>query len=151
MRMLTGDVSKRLMNQTGVTPETRALAERLVALEARAANVSPADRLATCRACEKLRRPLVTLTGAAGFSSLLTRALTLAAREEPALSEVEVETDGSLKGLYGKAADAHPVLVAYLLSLLITFIGETLTMELLHDVWPDLAGPGQNSVGKEQQ
>ncbi len=112
------------MSQTGIKSETRELAEQLVALEAGSQSVSGADRFATCRVCEKLRRPLVTLTGTAGFSSLLARALTLAQRESPALSEVQVKQDGSLEGLEGDAAQAHPILVGYLLSLLITFIGE---------------------------
>ena len=139
------------MSQAGITPETRELAEQLVALEARSQSVSTSDRLATCRVCEKLRGPLVTLTGAAGYSSLLTRALTLAKREDPALGAVQVNPDGSLEGLEGDAAQAHPVLVGYLLNLLITFIGETLTMRLLHDVWPDLPGPYLNSLRKESK
>lgn len=140
-----------MMSQTGIKSETRELAEQLVAFEARSQNVSTADRLATCRVCEKLRRPLVTLTGTAGFSSLLSRALTLAKREAPALSAVQVKPDGSLEGLEGEAAQAHPILVGYLLSLLITFIGETLTMRLLHDIWPDLPELGLNSLGKESK
>ena len=139
------------MSQPGIKSETRALAERLVALEAGSKSVSTADRLATCRVCEKLRRPLVTLTGTAGFSSLLARALTLAKREAPELSAVQVKPDGSLEGLEGEAAQAHAVLVGYLLGLLITFIGETLTMRLLQDVWPDLPGPDLNSLGKESK
>ena len=51
----------------------------------------------------------------------------------------------------GEAAQAHPILVGYLLSLLITFIGETLTMRLLHDIWPDLPGLDLNSLGKESK
>jgi hypothetical protein len=140
-----------MMSQSGIKSDTRELAERLVAHEARSASVSATDRLATRRVCEKLRRPLVTLTGTAGFSSLLSRALTLAKREAPALTAVQVKPDGSLEGLEGEAAQAHPILVGYLLSLLITFIGETLTMRLLHDVWPDLPGPALNSLGEESK
>ena len=140
-----------MMSQSGVKSETRELAEQLVALEAGSQSVFTADRLATCRVCEKLRRPLVTLAGTAGFSSLLSRALTLAKRESPALSAVQVKPDGSLEGLDGEAALAHPILVGYLLSLLVTFIGETLTMRLLHDIWPDLPGLGLNSLGKESK
>ena len=137
------------MIQSGIKSETRELAEQLVAFEAGSQSVSRADRHATCRVCEKLRRPLVTLTGTAGYSSLLLRALTLAKREAPALSAVQVKPDGSLEGLEGDAAQAHPILVGYLLGLLITFIGETLTMRLLHDVWPDLPGLNLNPLGKE--
>ncbi|NYF92167.1 hypothetical protein HDF08_004286 [Edaphobacter lichenicola] len=56
-----------------------------------------------------------------------------------------------MEGLEGAAAEAHAILVGYLLSLLITFIGETLTVRLLHDIWPDLPGLGLNSLGKELQ
>jgi hypothetical protein len=140
-----------MMSQSGIKSETRELAEQLVDFEARSQSVSTVDRLATCRVCEKLRRPLVILTGTAGFSSLLSRALTLAKRESPALSAVQVKPDGSLEGLEGEAAQAHPILVGYLLSLLITFIGETLTMRLLHDIWPELTGLDPSSLGKESK
>ena len=139
------------MSQAGIRPETRALAERLVALEADSRSVAAADQTATCRVCEKLRRPLVTLTGTAGFSSLLARALTLAKRESPPLHLVQVRTDGSIEGLEGDAAHAHVVLVAYLLSLLITFVGDALTTRLLLDICPDLSGPDRNSTGKDSQ
>lgn len=137
------------MSQTHVKSEIRELAQRLVAHEAGSQTVSRADRLAPCRVCEKLRRALVTLTGTAGFSSLLSRALTLAQRESPALSAVQVKPDGSLEGLEGEAAQAHSILVGYLLSLLITFIGDPLTMRLLHDIWPDLPGLDPDSPGEE--
>ena len=76
------------MNRTSVSFETRGLTERLVAFEAAAGNSPKDDVHATCRVCEKLRRPLSLLAGTAGFSSLFTRALTLAKREFPALSVV---------------------------------------------------------------
>ena len=126
------------MNGTGVAAQTRNLAERLVIFEAASKYALEDDAEGTCRVCEKLRRPLVTLTGSAGFNSLLSRALILAQREAPALGAVEVKADGSMQGFQGTAAEAAHVLVTYLLSLLITFIGETLTMRLIDDIWPDL-------------
>ena len=138
------------MNPTAVSSETRELAERLVTVEAAAENQSTNDAHARCRVCEKLRRPLITLTGTAGYSSLLLRALTLAKREALALNEVQVKPDGSLEGLDGEAVLAHPILVAYLLSLLITFIGEALTMRLLHDIWPDLPNSDLTSSGRNR-
>lgn len=91
-----------------------------------------------CRVCDKLRRPLTTLAGAAGFRSLLARALTLAKQESPALGAWEVKSDGSLAGMNGEAALSGAVLIAHLIGLMMTFIGESLTMRLVHDVWVDL-------------
>jgi hypothetical protein len=107
-----------------------------------------ADMHAVSRVCDKLRRPLTTLAGAAGFRSLLARALTLAKRESPVLGAWEVKSDGSLQGLNGEAAQSGAVLIAHLLGLMITFVGESLTLRLLHDVWLDLrrseTKPGRN-------
>lgn len=139
------------MNQTAVTASVREIAAQLIAFESASKSVSDEDANATCRVCEKLRRPLVTLAGTAGFSSLLQRALVLARREAPVLDDVSVEPDGSLKGLEGSTAVATPVLVAHLLGLLITFIGQTLTTRLLHDIWPNMPLTGQPAIGKESQ
>jgi hypothetical protein len=90
---------------------------------------------------EKLRRPLVTLTGIAGFRSLLARALTLAKAQASALNIVQVEPDGSLTGLgdhEAQVSEAGVMLIAELLGLLVTFIGEHLMLTLVRDAWPDL-------------
>ncbi len=137
------------MNRLDVSLAIRDLAERLVAFEDAETTVSDADSVATCRVCEKLRRPLSMLAGTAGFSSLLTRSLTLAKREAPALSSVRVNPDGTIEGLVDEAARSKSVLIAHLLALLITFIGEALTMQLLQDVWPEFPGSNLNSLGKE--
>lgn len=139
------------MDQTVITSAIKISAAQLVALEAASKEISDSDVLATCRVCEKLRRPLVTMAGTAGFVSLLSRALTLARREAPVLDAVQIRSDGSLEGLEGEAAKAHPVLVAYLLGLLNTFIGETLTLRLLTDIWPDLPVSEQSFIEKESQ
>ena len=97
-----------------------------------------ADVHVVSQVCDKLRRPLSTLVGAAGFRSLLARALTLAKQESPAISAWEVEPDGSLHALNGDAAQSGAVLVAHLIGLMITLIGESLTLRLVHDVWRDL-------------
>ena len=133
------------MNRDGTRQTARALAEWLVAAEAGSSKVLDEDRLVTCRVCEKLRRPLSHLTGPAGFSSLLARALTLAQRENPALAGVRVTPTGSLEGLVGEAAEACPTLIAHLIELLTTFIGASLTLRLLHDIWPDLPISEPNS------
>jgi hypothetical protein len=131
-------------------PESRHLAQRLLAYEAvEGKNSAPAES-AAFRVCAKLRRPLITLAGVAGFRSLLSRALTLAKAEAPSLSLVQVAADGSLKGLdelepqidNEQAGDEGAILIAQLLGLLLTFIGEGLTLRLVQDVWPEVAFDG---------
>ena len=120
------------------TPTTRALAKRLLACEEVGTTSFMVDTHAVRSVCDKLGRPLTTLAGAAGFRSLLTRALTLAKQESPVLCALEVQADGSLAGLNAEVAQSGAVLIAHLIGLMITFIGESLTLRLLHDVWLDL-------------
>jgi hypothetical protein len=128
-------------------PESRHLAQRLLTYEALAGENSEAAESAAFRVCTKLRRPLITLAGVAGFRSLLSRALTLAKAEAPSLSAVQVAADGSLKGLdelasqtdEEQARDEGAILIAQLLGLLLTFIGEGLTLRLVEDEWPEAA------------
>ena len=118
------------------------LARRMLAIEAARAE-APGD--AAVRVNEKLQMPLIRLTGLAGYSSMLSRALVLARSEVPSLRAVSVRPDGSLAGFdaIGRSAaeseTGRTVLVAHLLGLLATFIGESLTLRLTRDVWPDLA------------
>ncbi len=125
--------------------ESRQLAQRLLTYEAVAGeNSEPAESVAS-RVCAKLRGPLITFAGVAGFRSLLSRALTLARAEVPGLSAVQIAADGSVKGLdelasqTGKeqARDGGASLIAQLIGLLLTFIGEGLTLRLIQDVWPE--------------
>jgi hypothetical protein len=139
------------MNRPEVNLTMREIAERLSTIEANAANISEDNTDATCRVCEKLRRTLTMLTGTVGFASLLSRALTMAKREAPALSPVWVKEDGSLEGLSGEAALAHPVLIAHLLNLLTIFIGEALTIGLLYEIWPELPGLKVDAPRKESE
>ena len=113
----------------------------------------PSTEFAAFGVCERLRQPLITLAGVAGFRSLLSRALTLARAEAPSLSVVQVAPDGSLKGLdeaepqidKEQARDGGVILIAQLVGLLLTFIGEGLTLRLVQDVWPEAAFDGRVS------
>jgi hypothetical protein len=126
------------------TPAIQDLARRLITLETAR---DPSDGLVgdAVRVCEKLRVPLAKLAGVAGFRSLMARAMTLATAEVPWLDSVQVRADGSLEGFdaAGRQQGAVPggeagvVVVAQLLGLLVTFIGEPLTLRLVHDAWPD--------------
>ena len=95
---------------------------------------------------ERLRPHLSILMGKLGFRALISRALVLANAEVPWLRAVHVRTDGSLEGLDELAAQVGPeelfkgnvVLLAQFLGLLVTFVGEDLTLRLVRDVWPKL-------------
>jgi hypothetical protein len=137
------------MMRSADTPTTRELAQRLLAYETVETGTANPDTQAVYRVCDKLRRPLTTLAGAAGFRSLLARALTLAKKESPLLDAWEVQSDGSLQGLNGEEAQSGAVLIAQLIGLMITFIGESLTLRLLHDVWLDLPRY-ENKLGRKE-
>ena len=74
------------------TPQVRRFAQQLLAEEATLGSGSGRNGPVVLRVCEKLRRPLMTLAGAAGFNSLLFRALTLAQKQAPILREVQALT-----------------------------------------------------------
>lgn len=143
------DVHEQMMRSAD-TSTTRELAQQLLAYEEVEANPAMANVQTVSRVCDKLRRPLTTLAGAAGFRSLLARALTLAKQESPALSAWEVQADGSLQAVNGEAAQSGAVLIAHLIGLMITFIGEALTLRLLHDVWLDLPDQKESLKGINQ-
>ena len=124
---------------TLVTSQARDFAERLIAIEAALGMPSEKGMSAAFRVCEKLRRPLTLLAGAAGYRSLLLRALALASWEAPGLGAVQIKVDGSLEDEPDRNshdAKGGRLLVARLIALLFSFIGEPLTFRLVHDVWP---------------
>lgn len=127
------------------SPVMPRLTERLIAAEHRSGSKEDPRSRAAFRVCEKLRRPLCTFAGVAGFRSLLLRALALARADAPLLEGVQVTPGGTFK--YSpemeaqldtpEAARAAAALADQLLGLLFTFIGEALTLRLVHDVWPN--------------
>jgi len=127
-----------------VTPNLKELARRLVAHEGAFDKAAGKKIPASFRVCEKLHGRLSRLTGIGGFRSLLARALALAGTEVSWLRALQVKADGSLEGLEKsqtefdprKIAEGEVELVAQLLGLLVTFIGPTLTQQLLRDIWP---------------
>jgi hypothetical protein len=133
------------------TPRLRNLARRLLALEASSGTRQRGVGAAAFGVCENLRRPLSTLAGTAGFRSLLSRALALAGDEIPWLKIVRVNAQGSLEGLDAvqlpdaEIAEGEAVLVAHLIGLLATFVGETMTLQLLQQAWPEASLRGLNS------
>lgn len=115
------------------TSTTRELANQLLAYE----ELEPRSGMhAAVRVCDKLRRPLATVAGTAGYHSLLRRALTLAKGESPVLSMWEVSADDALQVPQSEKAPSGAPLIANLLGLVMTLVGKSLTLRLLHDVWP---------------
>ena len=127
------------------TPRLKGFARRLVSYESIAAKPAGVHKSPAFRVCEKLREPLSRLSGVAGFRSLLSRALALTNDEARWMKAIHVKADGSLEGLEeaksqlseSEIAEGEVVLVAQLIGLLITFIGEELTLRLVQDSWPD--------------
>ena len=120
----------------------RKLAQRLLALEAISESASSDARAhEAVRVCDKLRVSLTRFAGTDGFASLLRRALALARAEVPSLDRVKIRPDFSIEGLEELArndgTEAAAALTAHLLGLLVTFIGQPLTLRLVREAWPD--------------
>jgi hypothetical protein len=128
------------------TPKMEGFAQRLVAHEAVGNKPFAANAPAAFGGVvAKLRQPLVALTGAGGFRSLLLRALALSSEEFRWVRAVHIRADGSLECPAEMAhldraeiAKGEVALLARLLQLLVTFVGEALTLGLLHDAWPEV-------------
>jgi hypothetical protein len=97
---------------------------------------------AAVQVCGLLQISLTRFAGADGFASLLRRALALASVEVPSLQGVKVGRDGRLEGFEQLAAnpgtgatgdDAAVTIITHLLELLVTFIGEPLTLSLVRE------------------
>ena len=125
-------------------PIMQALAQRIIACEAKGAKPSRRGAAPGFPVTGKLRPHLATLMGNAGYRALLMRALALATAEVAWLRAVRVAADGTLEGLVEPDPPVSPeeilkgsvALLAQLLGLLVAFIGESLTLRLVREVWP---------------
>ena len=122
--------------------KTRDLARSLVASEADASTTSLHPEPATVRVYERLRRQLGSPVGVDGFQALAARALALAKSQSPRLGAVQVTADGGLRGLgeiesqtdADEDGEAGIILIAQLLGLFLTFLGEATTLRLIEDL-----------------
>ena len=101
------------------------------------------------------RESLIRFAGIEGFASLLRRAVALARDEVPSLHGIQVARDGRLEGFDSSAHDASGdeaavVITAHLVSLLVSFIGEPLTMRLVLEAWPGTSLGTENFRNREQ-
>ena len=114
--------------------------------------------------CARLRSPLSSVSGKAGFEALLSRALSLTKAALPRIAPLRVASDGCVGGkaeIYPhlsstESLEAEVELVANLIHLLITFVGEALTLRLIQEAWPkasfskDASGPGKTTYESVQ-
>lgn len=126
------------MDQSGQSRNFREISKYLIVYET-APGTSEITAPAVVQVCGKLSHQLGKVLGVTGSRELLARALTIARRETEALAVVSITEKGALEGLTDKAAEAAPVLIAHFIGLAVTFLGEALTLRLLHNVWPDRA------------
>jgi hypothetical protein len=123
-------------------PLIRDWARRLIASEVDADAPSEQTELATLRAYEKLRRQLCAPVGADAFQALASRALSLAKSQVPRLSAVQVTANGGLRGLgevefqmdTDEDGEVGIILIAQLLGLFLTLLGEAATVRLIEGV-----------------
>lgn len=121
----------------------RDLATRLLAAESAArAREDPHEAVIVF---EKLGVSMIRFAGADGFTSLARRSLAMAAQDLPLLNGITVAPGGHVEGLKEMTAadadggaDAAQALTVHLLWLLVTFIGEPITLRLVRESWPEV-------------
>ncbi len=122
--------------------KTRDFARSLVAREADECTTSLPTESPTVRVYERLRQQLSAPVGTDGFQALASRALALAKSQSPQLCAVQVTANGGLCGLGEVEAhsgtdvdgEAGIILIAQLLGLFLTFLGEATTLRLIEDL-----------------
>ena len=122
--------------------ETRDLARSLVAREADTSTTSLQTEPATVRVYDRLRRQFSAPVGVDGFQVLASRALALAKSESRRLSAVQITANGGLRGLgevesqtdTDEDGEVGIILIAQLLGLFLTFLGEATTLRLIEDL-----------------
>jgi hypothetical protein len=127
-------------------PTIRDWASKLIASEVDVDSTSAQTELATLRVYEKLRRQLCEPVGVSAFQALASRALSLTKSQFPGLSAVDVTTNGGLRGLGEVIASQNTdedievgiILIAEMLRLFLSLLGEAATMRLIEDIHPRL-------------
>jgi len=125
-------------------PRILLLAKRLVAYEAGRHPSGVTDTQLAWGPLEKLRPYLSNLMGHAGFSTLLARAVALSNSEFPWLNSAAITPKGTMSDFPEGAGELNPealrdactAVLANMLGLLVTLVGEHLTLRLLDEIWP---------------
>jgi hypothetical protein len=153
------DVPKGRNQERGampLAPMARTWARKLLAEEAATNQVSPNLETATLIVYEKTRRRLTASIGLDGFRALAARAVACAKAETHRLDTIQLTADGSICGLDvlepqsvpEQDDDAGVILIAHLIGLFLTFLGEEATRQLLHDAVPTLSAPTETVPSK---
>ena len=139
----------------------RDLAGRAFAREAKRSRSPAALAEGLEASCRLLHARLDPLIGAGGFRALLSRSLHLAAKEFPWLDAVRVERHPActLTGLREAAkgpdaaavGEAFSLVLANVIWLLVTFIGEDIALGLVREVWPEMETGAAVSTSKERK
>lgn len=128
------------------TPKMQYFAKRLISHESRTNDWSLSELQTAFVVTRKLRPLLEELMGNTGFRALVTRSMLLAKKEVPALSNAKIDAHGDLEEFQEAQAEAGLevantggiIMLAEMLGLLGSFIGELLTMQLVLETWPEL-------------
>jgi hypothetical protein len=116
-------------------------ARKLIASEVDADSTAAQNELATLRVYEKLRQQFRAPVGVDAFQALASRALSLTKSQFPRLNAVNVTAYGGLHGLgqveaplpLGEDGEVGITLIAQMLRLFLTLLGEAATVRLLGD------------------
>lgn len=133
----------------------RSFAERLVAMETNAKRSSSARLPQGLQICEELRPPFASLMGQTGFQALVMRAIALSKKEVRWLGEVRSSSDGMLEFDGEMEQDPKAIiegsveLLTQLFGLLEAFVGESLTLRMVNNVWPRLASAERHLESKK--
>lgn len=133
-------------------PAVRAWARGVVVAEVDGVDDPRPVALALARLFSRLDEQLSRIIGTVGFRALLRRSLHLARGQRAWLADVGVDeaAPGVLTGLDGalgregrdEVVDGVALVVANVVELLCTFIGQELALRLVREVWPDIDLPG---------
>lgn len=118
------------------------IAGSLLAYESPAGGVKDPS-LPIFKVCDKMRGYLTNLAGETGFQSILAHALALSRPDVEWLRTVRISSQGFFEGLrqaeenltQSEISRGETVVVTHMLNLLFSFLGESVTRALLHDIW----------------
>ncbi|HEX8410431.1 MAG TPA: hypothetical protein VF883_16315 [Thermoanaerobaculia bacterium] len=127
----------------------REIARRVMKTRPLAAPTAAAAAEAMELSCGDLYRILETVMGRDGLQALIGRAIQITAREYPWLATVQSGTsaDCPVSGLaeaagrlgVAEASEGYAALLASIIWLLMTFIGEDLTLRFVRHAWPNVS------------